>query len=80
MAEAQRDPLFAASFRAEFISVRRQPLLDILREGMRHGELPADTDCEVMVDLIYGAMWYRLLTRHAPLDEKFARDVVRTLM
>jgi AcrR family transcriptional regulator len=80
MAEAQRDPVFADFFRAEFILVRRQPLLTILNEGIRRGELPANTESEVMADLIYGAMWYRLLARHAPLDEKCAHDIVHTLL
>jgi hypothetical protein len=80
MAEAQRDPVFAAFFRTEFILARRQPILAILHEGLRRGELPADTDSEVMADLIYGAMWYRLLTQHAPLDEKCAHDIVCTLL
>ena len=80
MAEAQRDPVFAAFFRTEFILVRRQPLLTILHEGIKRGELPTDTDSEVMGDLIYGAMWYRLLAQHAPLDEKCAHDIVRTLL
>ena len=80
MAEAQRDPVFATYFRTEFILVRRQPLLALLHEGLKRGELPADMDSEVMADLIYGAMWYRLLTQHAPLDEKFAHDIVYTLL
>jgi AcrR family transcriptional regulator len=79
MAEAQHDPVFAVSFRTEFIVARRQPLLAILREGLRRGELPATTDIEVMADLIYGAMWYRLLVQHAPLDEAYAHGIVMLL-
>jgi hypothetical protein len=60
--------------------VRRQPLLAILHEGLRRSELPVNTDIEVMADLIYGAMWYRLLAQHAPLDETYAHDIVRTLL
>ncbi|QBD78254.1 TetR/AcrR family transcriptional regulator [Ktedonosporobacter rubrisoli] len=79
MAEAQHDPAFAAIFRTKFILLRRQPLLAIIEEGRRRGELPADSNGEVMADLIYGAMWYRLLVQHAPLDDKFAHDIVHTL-
>ena len=59
--------------------MRRQPLLAILREGVRRGELSATTDIEVMADLIYGAMWYRLLVQHAPLDDAYAHEIVTLL-
>lgn len=80
MAEAQGDLRFAEAFRTEFISVRRQPLLTILREGLERNELPATANIEVLADLIYGAMWYRLLTRHAPLDAAYAHEIVRSLL
>ncbi len=80
MAEAQLDPVFADLFRKQFITVRRQPLLTILRNGIERGELARDTKIEVLADLIYGAMWYRLLARHAPLDDQFALDIVQTCL
>ncbi|GCE30112.1 TetR family transcriptional regulator [Dictyobacter alpinus] len=80
MAEAQSDPTFAVLFRTEFITTRRQPLLTILHDGLKHGELPSSTNIEIMADLIYGAMWYRLLTQHAPLDATYAHDIIQTLL
>lgn len=80
MAEAQLDSAFAIFFREKFILVRRQPLLALLREGLQRGELPPETDCEVLADLIYGAMWYRLLAQHAPLDEQYAHAIVYALL
>ncbi|HEY4388551.1 MAG TPA: TetR-like C-terminal domain-containing protein, partial [Ktedonobacteraceae bacterium] len=80
MAEAQHDPVFADLFRTQFISMRRQPLLQLLQDGIVRGELPADTNIAVLADLIYGAMWYRLLAKHAPLDADFAHDIVKLLL
>lgn len=80
MAEAQRDSEFAPLFREQFIIVRRQPILTLLREGKALGELAPDSDIEVLADLIYGAMWYRLLVQHAPLDDAFARDIVHAVL
>jgi AcrR family transcriptional regulator len=80
MAEAQRDPAFAAIFRTQFINVRRKPLLTLLQHGIMTGELAADTNIDVLADLIYGAMWYRLLVQHAPLDDAFACDIVQALL
>ena len=80
MAEAQHDPAFAVIFRTQFINVRRKPLLMLLQHGVVTGELAADTNIDVLADLIYGAMWYRLLAQHAPLDDAFAHDVVQALL
>jgi AcrR family transcriptional regulator len=80
MAEAQHDPVFADLFRTQFIAVRRQPVLTLLHEGRAQGELAPDANIEILADLIYGAMWYRLLTEHAPLDDQFAHDIVQAVL
>jgi tetracycline repressor-like protein len=43
---------------------------------MERGEIPASTNIEVAVDLVYGPLWHRLLHGHAPLNDRFAQDVV----
>ncbi len=80
MAEAQLDPAFAKLFREQFIAVRRQPLLTLLLKGIERGELAQSTNIEVLADLIYGAMWYRLLNQHGPLDDQFALAIVQTCL
>jgi AcrR family transcriptional regulator len=80
MGEAQLDPEFATLFREKFVAVRRQPVLTMLREGQAQGELSPDSDIELLGDLLYGAIWYRLLVQHAPLDGKFAREIVRVVL
>ncbi|WP_274652713.1 TetR/AcrR family transcriptional regulator [Paenibacillus humicola] len=79
MAEAQWNSEFAAVFRETFIASRRRHLIGILERGMRRGELPADSNCELLADLLYGPMWYRLLNGHAPLDEPFVHGLVDQL-
>jgi hypothetical protein len=32
-------------------------------------------DLELAVDLIFGAMWYRLLNRHAEVNEELAEEI-----
>lgn len=80
MAEAQLDPVFAKLFREQFIAVRRQPLLTLLCKGIERDELAPNANIEVLADLIYGAMWYRLLTQHGPLDDEFALDIVQACL
>jgi AcrR family transcriptional regulator len=72
MAEAQLDPEFAASF-AGFIAARRGALRAVLERHTRAG--PDELDAAV--DMLFGAMWYRLLVGHAPLDAAFARALAR---
>ena len=72
MAEAQLNDDFADAFRERFINRRRKALTDLIQRGIRRGELEPGTDAEFTADMIYGPMWYRLLNRHAPLDDHFA--------
>jgi AcrR family transcriptional regulator len=76
MAEAQVDVEFARVFRERFLEVRRQTLLDVLERAIERGQLREDTDLETFVDVVFGAFWYRLLTRRAPLNDRFAQAVV----
>jgi AcrR family transcriptional regulator len=66
MAQAQLDPAFAVTWRESFIAPRRRALLELLDRG-------SDEDREAAVDLLFGAMWYRLLIGHGPLDQAYAR-------
>jgi Tetracyclin repressor-like, C-terminal domain len=72
MAEAQLSEEFAVAFREQFISRRRKALTDLIQRGIERGQLEADVDVEFLADMIYGPMWYRLLNRHAPIDDAFA--------
>lgn len=79
-AEAQLDPDFAREFQRTFIVPRRQELVALLQRGLQRGELASDTNLEVLADLIYGAKWYRFLLYPAPLDEAFAREIVKLIL
>lgn len=75
MAEAQLDPAFGAALRTGFIEQRRRVLRGILRRGIARGELKQEIDCEFLIDVLYGSMWYRLLNQHAPLNKRFASQL-----
>ena len=44
------------------------------RAGAR-GELPGAVNVELLLDVVYGVLWYRLLVEHEPLDDAVARDL-----
>ena len=76
IAAAQSDAELAAEFRETFIGERRAIVTRILERGIARGELRKTRDIPLIIDLIYGPIWYRLLLRNAPLDDAFAEKVV----
>jgi AcrR family transcriptional regulator len=80
LTEAQMDPEFAAIYRSRFIEPRRELGRAVFRRAIERGEIPADTKIEVALDLLYGPLYHRLLHGHAPLNDRFVRDVVDTAL
>jgi len=78
VAEAQRDE-HVARVLADFTAVRRAALRSLLERGRAAGDLAADADLGILVDMAYGVLYYRLLVRHAPLDENAARSLATEL-
>ena len=47
---------------------------------MREGDLRDDLDAELMVEVIYSAVYIRLLFGYRTLDRSFAEQIVTTAM
>jgi AcrR family transcriptional regulator len=80
LTEAQTDPGFAREYRARIAAPRRDQAREIFRRAIERGEVAADTKIEVALDLLYGPVYHRLLHGHAPLDDRFVRDVIDTAL
>jgi AcrR family transcriptional regulator len=74
--EARTDPVFALEYLQRFIEPRRDQARAIFSRAIERGEVPADTNVEVALDLLYGPLYHRLLHGHAPLTDRFVRDVI----
>jgi AcrR family transcriptional regulator len=74
--EAQFDPKIGAELRDHLVGSRRELVRAIWDRGVARGELRADVDPEVAIDLIFGPAMYRLVAGHAPLDDTAAEGVV----
>ena len=72
MAEAQADAESRARFRDGFTLARRTELRQLLQRAAEAGALASGAHLDLLVDMAYGAIWYRLLLGHAPLDARFA--------
>jgi AcrR family transcriptional regulator len=73
-AAAQQDE-HVAGVLAEFTAQRRAALRSLLERGRANGDLSADANLGLLIDVAYGVLWYRLLVGHAPLDASAARDL-----
>ena len=80
VAEAQTDPEFASIYHARFVAPRREPARALLATRDRSRRAPPDIDVELALDLVYGPLYHRLLHGHAPLNDRFVRDVVDAVL
>ena len=80
IAEVQRDSELAEVWREHFISRVRAQHRVMIDRAIERREISADTDAEVLLDLVYGAAYHRLLQSHLPLSDRFAQSVVDTVV
>jgi AcrR family transcriptional regulator len=76
IASADTDSELAKAFRNHFILARREEGAALLRAAIEQGEIRRDGELEVALDMIYGALFFRLLLGHAPLNDALARHIV----
>jgi AcrR family transcriptional regulator len=80
MAEAQRDESFAESFREGFLAQRRAVMREVLHGARSRGQLPGGVDIDFLIEMFYGALWYRLLAASGPINQRFADDLTDSLL
>lgn len=79
LAEASEDPVIS-DLHGAFIEERRQPAVDRLARAREAGEIDADADVDLLVDLLSGPLFYRqLLRRQRTSDARVAALVDATL-
>ena len=74
--EGRTNPAFSAEYQRRMVEPRREQARAIYAQAIDRGEIPAETNVEVAIDLIYGPLYHRLLIGHAPLDDQFVADIV----
>jgi len=78
-AEANHNPELAAVVRQAF-RAKRKELARVLRRGIADGQLRADLDIELMVDLLLAVFPYRLLVSGEPVPRDLAARLPRALL
>ncbi|MFG1792870.1 TetR/AcrR family transcriptional regulator [Nocardia sp. NPDC049149] len=79
-AEAGRNPVLAEAVRATIGAPRRALGTRMLHRAIERGELPADTDIELALDLIAAPMFWRLNVRHATTEPGYLDRLTEHLL
>jgi AcrR family transcriptional regulator len=77
---AHRNPELATTVRTEFLAGRRAALSVVLKRGIQRGELRRGLDIELALDVLGGAIFYRLLVTGGPIDQRLADGIVELIM
>jgi AcrR family transcriptional regulator len=78
--EAQRNPELARTVRNEFLTGRRAALSTVINRGIRRGDLRRGLDLELALDVLGGAIFYRLLITGGPIDRQLAEGIVELIL
>jgi AcrR family transcriptional regulator len=80
IAEVQRDPALSDAWRERFVQPVRAQHRILVARGIDRGELAQDADSEILLDLVFGPAYHRLLQSHLPFNDHFAQTVVDAIL
>ena len=70
----------ADMLRDKFFAARRRAAVALVKQGMSNGQLRADLDPDLTIDVLFGAMVFRLFNGEAPLQGEAAQTVATTVI
>jgi AcrR family transcriptional regulator len=76
LAHARADPAFAATYRARVYGPLQEGGHGLFVRAIARGEIGADTDVDAALDLLLGALTYRLFQGHAPVEPAFIDTII----
>jgi AcrR family transcriptional regulator len=79
MSEAAVNPEMRPILTA-FAADRRRLPTAIMERGVARGELPADTDVQLVLGVMAGTVFFRVLLTDEPVDEPVVRQVVEAVL
>ncbi len=74
---AQSDPDLRDAFRDRWVAPRRELGRAALQTAVASGELAPGTDIEMILDVLYGAVYYRLFVSFQPLPSEYLAALVK---
>lgn len=76
----QSDPELIAAFRNRWLIPRRAEAFGILQRAIDRGQLPPELDRNLLLDTLYGPLYFRMLVGHGPLSAAFVDGVCDAVM
>lgn len=76
LAAAQMDASLQRAFIEKWINPRRDAAKEIIERAKQRGEIAQHVNSEILIDTIYGAIYYRLTIPHSPVEETYSIDLV----
>jgi AcrR family transcriptional regulator len=80
IAEAQSDPDLAIAWSERVVKTARNQHRSMIERAIARDEIPRDSDIDVLMDMLYGPAYHRLLQGHLPLSEDFVQQVVAVVV
>ena len=80
IAEGLLNPQTQTEVLAEFAERRREVTRLVLKRAIERGEIRADTDIDLVIDALGGAVTFRLLQGHAPLTRRFTDGLIALVL
>jgi AcrR family transcriptional regulator len=80
IAEGQSEPDILSELVDQHINARRTATAAEIEEGKRNGEFDASVDAQLLIDAIFGPLYFRHLLRHAPLTQAYGDALVTQVL
>ena len=79
VAAAEAETELSKAFRNQVILKSRDTGQGLIEEGIESGNVKPNIKIEVVLDMLYGPLFYRLLAGHQAINTGFADSIVETL-
>ena len=74
------DPELGRSFRTQIVALRVSEIRRVIDRAIKRGELRPDIDVDLIHEMLFGPVYYRLLLSGGELDSRLAERIVDTVL
>ena len=77
---AQEDPEVKAAFRDYWLIPRRSEAKQAMDRHRQRGDMPADMELDTAIDVLYGPLYYHMLTGYRDLSLEYADELTQAAL